>query len=126
MTVRLLPLINDENNTFGDVLINPSNLRTAEMKALTTSTTKNGGIYLLNKVVEMVFKKEELCKSKGLKGLDQHKLEAIQEYMHSKCKKLQLDPVPPKIFNKTIQNKIGNLRHETKGKTSLVGKKGAT
>lgn len=58
--------------------MNPSQLRTAEMKALTTSTAKNGGIYLLNKVVEMVFKKEELLTSKGVKGLDQHKLEAIQ------------------------------------------------
>lgn len=58
--------------------MNPSQLRTAEMKALTTSTAKNGGIYLLNKVVEMVFKKEELLTSKGVKELDQHKLEAIQ------------------------------------------------
>ena len=74
----MLPFISDENNTFGDVLVNPSQLRIAEMKALTTSTAKNGGIYLLNKVVEMVFKKEELLTSKGVKGLDQHKLEAIQ------------------------------------------------
>ncbi|XP_062589357.1 serine/threonine-protein kinase PRP4 homolog [Saccostrea cucullata] len=123
---RLLPLIHDENNTFGDVLVNPSQLRTAEMKALTTSTSKNGGIYLLNKVVEIVFKKEELRTSKGVKGLDQHKLEAIQEYMHTKCRTLQLEPVPPKLFNKTIQNKIGNIRHESKGKTRLVGKKDAT
>ena len=43
--------------------------------------------------------------------------------MHSKCKKLQLEPVPPKMFSKTIQNKMGNKRHESKGKTKLVGKK---
>ena len=42
--------------------------------------------------------------------------------MHSKCKKLQLDPVPPKMFNKTIQNKMGNIRYESKRKTKLVAK----
>jgi hypothetical protein len=73
-----LPLINDDSNTYGDVVVNPSQLRSAEMRALTASTTKSGGIYLLNKVIEMVFNKEELRVSRGVKGLDQHKLEAIK------------------------------------------------
>jgi hypothetical protein len=47
-------------------------------------------------------------------------LSSLSEYMHSKCKKLNLDPVLPEIFNKTTQNKIENVRHESKGKATLV------
>lgn len=71
-----MPLINDENNTYSDVLVNPSQLRTAEMKSL--AATNNGSIYLLNKIVEMVFTRDELRASKGVRGLDKHKLEAVQ------------------------------------------------
>lgn len=38
---------------------------------------KNGSIYLLNKIVEMVFIRDELRVSKGVRGFDKYKLEVV-------------------------------------------------
>uniref|UniRef100_K1RBU6 Uncharacterized protein n=1 Tax=Magallana gigas TaxID=29159 RepID=K1RBU6_MAGGI len=95
------PLIN--------VLVNPATLRTAEMKAL---TAKNPAIYLLSKVLDLVFSEEELRNTKGARGLDKHKMDALKEYMFSKCQSLQIEHLRPIIFNTTIQNKIGNIRQK--------------
>lgn len=57
------------------MLVNPARLRTAEMTAL---TSKKPAHYLLNKVLDMVFTKDELVEAKGVKSLNQHKLDAIK------------------------------------------------
>ena len=41
-------------------------------------TSKNPAAYLLNKIAEMVYTKEELLQSKGVKGLERHKMEALK------------------------------------------------
>lgn len=57
------------------------------------------------------------------KAFVQHVIEVfplfVSEYMHYICTKLDIEPLGPKVFNKTIQNKIGNIRHERKGKDGL-------
>lgn len=65
----------EDPSHFSDVLINPSELRGIENKA---GSVKNPGLYLLNKVVELVFSKEELINSKSTYSLSSKKLEAIQ------------------------------------------------
>uniref|UniRef100_K1P976 Uncharacterized protein n=1 Tax=Magallana gigas TaxID=29159 RepID=K1P976_MAGGI len=72
---RKLPLIKDADDIYKDVLVNPATLRTAEMKAL---TAKNPAIYLLNKVLDLVFFEEELRITKGARGLDKHKMDALK------------------------------------------------
>lgn len=72
--MRKLPLIKDADDIYKDVLVNPATLRTAEMKDL---TAKNPAIYLLNKVLDLVFS-EELRNTKGARGLDKHKMDALK------------------------------------------------
>eukprot|EP00105_Crassostrea_gigas_P027575 XP_011448954.1 PREDICTED: uncharacterized protein LOC105343333 [Crassostrea gigas] len=120
--LRNLPLIKDADNIYIDVLVNPATLRTAEMKAL---TAKNPAIYLLSKVLDLVFSEEELRNTKGARGLDKHKMDALKEYMFSKCQSLQIEHLRPIIFNTTIQNKIGNIRQKkscVKGSVKLSSK----
>lgn len=45
------------------------------MKAL---TAKNPALYLLNKVLDLVFSEEELRDTKGARGLDKHKMDALK------------------------------------------------
>lgn len=68
-------MIKDGEDLYNDVVVNPSSLRAAEMKAL---TSKNPSVYLLNKVLEMVFTRTELQQTKGAKGLDGHKMDAVK------------------------------------------------
>lgn len=72
--MRKLPLIKDADDIYKDVLVNPATLRTAEMKAL---TAKNPAIYLLNKVLDLVFS-EEHWNTKGARRLDKHKMDALK------------------------------------------------
>ncbi|XP_069103954.1 uncharacterized protein [Argopecten irradians] len=95
---RQVPLVTDADGIYNDVLINPTKIRAAEMKAL----------------ADLLFTKEELMAAHGVKGLDDHKLEALKEYMYVRCTALKLDQVQPKTLMTTIQNKIGNLRKKGK------------
>ena len=73
----MIPIITDPNDQtrYQDVLINPPELREAESKA---ACSKKPASYLLNKVLGMVFSKDELRSSKGSSGLHPTKLEAIK------------------------------------------------
>ncbi|KAK3085943.1 hypothetical protein FSP39_011079 [Pinctada imbricata] len=117
---RMIPLIKDEENTYDNVLINPSKLRNAEMKAI---VSKSPPVFLLNKVVEMVFSKTELQNSKGVRGLDAHKMEAVREYIYAKGVSLGWEQINPKTFTQTVQNKIGNLRFRSSASKVAVLKK---
>lgn len=64
----------DTDSLFKDVLVNPSKLRNAESAAL---MAKNPPAFLLNKILDLVFHPDELKFSKGVKGLNTHKIEAI-------------------------------------------------
>jgi hypothetical protein len=72
---KKLPLIKDEDGTYDDVLVNPSLLRATEQKA---TQARNKGVYLLNKVLDLVFTKQELKCTKGVKGLNNHKMDAVR------------------------------------------------
>jgi len=63
------------NRLYDDVVVNPAQLQTAEMRAL---TSKNDAASLLNKVIDLIFTEEELVSTKGVKSLDQHKISAIK------------------------------------------------
>uniref|UniRef100_K1PYE9 Uncharacterized protein n=1 Tax=Magallana gigas TaxID=29159 RepID=K1PYE9_MAGGI len=39
-------------------------------------------------------------------------MDALKEYMFSKCQSLQIEHLRPTVFNTTIQNKIGNIRQK--------------
>lgn len=116
---RKLPLIADKNDTYNDVLVNPARLRTAEMTAL---TSKKPAHYLLNKVLDMVFTKDELVEVKGVKSLNQHKLDAIKEFMIARSKSLDIETLNSKHYSSIIQNKIGNLRFNSKKTVCLTTK----
>ena len=45
------------------------------------------------------------------------------EYMFAKCKKLNIDMLPPRTFTTTIQNKIGNARKAENEKPKLAPKR---
>ncbi|XP_022319965.2 uncharacterized protein LOC111122452 [Crassostrea virginica] len=70
---RKVPLIMDKDGIFKDVLVNPSKLRNAESGAL---MARNPTAFLLNKVWDLVFHVDEMKHSKGVKGLNTHKMEA--------------------------------------------------
>ena len=63
----------DKDGIFKDVLVNPSKLRNAESGAL---MARNPSAFLLNKVWDLVFHVDEMKHSKGVKGLNTHKMEA--------------------------------------------------
>uniref|UniRef100_A0A8W8MS20 Uncharacterized protein n=1 Tax=Magallana gigas TaxID=29159 RepID=A0A8W8MS20_MAGGI len=71
---RKVPLNMDADALFKDILVNPSKLRTAESAAL---MAKNPSAFLLNKILDTVFHPDELNFSKGVKGLNIHKMEAM-------------------------------------------------
>ena len=64
----------DKDGIYKYVLVNPSQLRKAESGAL---MARNPTAFLLNKVLDLVFHVDEMKHSKGVKGLNTHKMEAI-------------------------------------------------
>lgn len=60
---------------YNDVVINPTCLNLLEVKA---RSAKNPAAFLLNKILEFVFTDDELKMSKGVKGLDEHRINAIR------------------------------------------------
>lgn len=64
----------DTDALFKDILVNPSKLRNAESAAL---MAKNPPAFLLNKILDLVFHPDELKFSNGVRGLNTHKMEAI-------------------------------------------------
>lgn len=117
---RKVPLIMDAESLFKDILVNPSKLRNAESAAL---MAKNPPAFLLNKILDLVFHPDELKFSKGVKGLNTHKMEAINEYLFAWCLKMNMENVTAKMTTTIIQNKIGNLRFKGQKKTKLVTSK---
>ncbi|XP_033734075.1 uncharacterized protein LOC117323146 [Pecten maximus] len=107
--MRLVPLIidPDDKDHFAEILVNPSQLRGIENKA---GSMKNPALYLLNKVLDLVFSFEEMAASKGVSSLPINKREAIQEYLHTRCSALNFQELSQKKYITAIQNKIGNHR----------------
>lgn len=64
----------DADALFKDILVNPSKLRNAESAAV---MAKNPPAFPLNNILDIVFHPDELNFSKGVKGLNIHKMEAI-------------------------------------------------
>lgn len=87
---RKVPLIMDTDALFKDILVNPSKLRNAESAAL---MAKNPPAFLLNKILDLVFHPDELKFSNGVRGLNTHKIEAINEYLFAWCLKMNMENV---------------------------------
>ena len=65
------------------MLINPSALRTAELKFWTADmkslTAKNPAMYILNKALSLIFSDEEIKNAKGARaGLNSYKMDALK------------------------------------------------
>lgn len=114
---RKIPLLRDDHGTYDDILVNPSRLRQAESKAL---VAKSPAAYLLNKVLDLIFTEQELAASKGVRSLDAHKMEAVNEYIHAWTTKMNVENMNAKSQTSLIQNKIGNLRFHRKKKAGAV------
>ena len=82
---RQIPLVKDPENEerFASVRVNPTQLRGIESKA---GTAKNPGTFLLNKIADLIFTKEELGSSKGVSSLSSYKMEALQGNFINICK----------------------------------------
>ena len=82
---RQIPLVKDPENKerFAPVRINPTQLQGIQSKA---GTAKNPGTFLLNKIADLIFTKEELGSSKGVSSLSSNKMEAFQDNFINICK----------------------------------------
>lgn len=65
----------DVDNIYIDVLVNLVILWIVEMKVL---IVKNLVIYLLSKVLDLVFFEEEFRNMKGVRGLDKYKMDVFK------------------------------------------------
>ncbi|XP_048780402.2 uncharacterized protein LOC125683366 isoform X3 [Ostrea edulis] len=115
---RKVPLVSVDEGFYNDVVINPTCLNLLEVKA---RSAKNPAAFLLNKILEFVFTDDELKMSKGVKGLDEHRINAIREYLNSKYVEFGVRPLHPMKFTGIVQNKIGNLRHQALNKHKRSG-----
>jgi hypothetical protein len=70
-----VPLIIDPESIFKDIMVNPMKLLGVEARAM---TSPNPSVFLLNKLVDLLFTKEELVSSKGVKGLGNHRIAVLQ------------------------------------------------
>lgn len=68
-------IIKDVDNIYIDVLVNLVILWIVEMKVL---IVKNLVIYLLSKVLDLVFFEEEFRNMKGVRGLDKYKMDVFK------------------------------------------------
>jgi hypothetical protein len=64
-----------EEGFYNDVMINRTSLNLLEARA---KLAKSPAAFLLNKILDFVFTDEELRMSRGVKGLDEHRLNAIR------------------------------------------------
>lgn len=73
--MRKLFFIKDVDDIYKDVLVNLVILWIVEMKVL---IVKNLVIYLLSKVLDLVFFEEEFRNMKGVRGLDKYKMDVFK------------------------------------------------
>ncbi|XP_041092920.1 uncharacterized protein LOC121305378 [Polyodon spathula] len=111
------PLMAGRSDLLGSVLVNPGQLREAVKKAVQFHS-KEGQRYLLNKLLGMVFSKEELAQAEGVKdfskALDPRKQEAIKEFLHATAVQYGMEELLQGEYRKVVQNKMGNSRRDLK------------
>ncbi|KAK1150551.1 hypothetical protein AOXY_G33808 [Acipenser oxyrinchus oxyrinchus] len=111
------PLMAGRSDLLGSVLVNPGQLREAVKKAVQFQS-KEGQRYLLNKLLGMVFSKEELAQAEGVKdfskALDPRKQEAIKEFLHATAVQYGMEELLQGEYRKVVQNKMGNSRRDLK------------
>ncbi|XP_069482648.1 uncharacterized protein [Ambystoma mexicanum] len=110
---RKIPLVTDGTCRFADVLVNPVKLREIVVTAR-KSQTGNPARYLQNKLLDLLFTKEELMAAKGRLTLDRHRQDAIQEFIHVKSREIGFPLLSAAEYRKALQNKIGNYRIKKK------------
>ncbi|RXM97319.1 hypothetical protein EOD39_14575 [Acipenser ruthenus] len=111
------PLMAGRSDLLSSVLVNPGQLREAVKKAVQFQS-KEGQRYLLNKLLGMVFSKEELAQAEGVKdfskALDPRKQEAIKEFLHATAVQYGMEELLQGEYRKVVQNKMGNSRRDLK------------
>ncbi|XP_069492230.1 uncharacterized protein [Ambystoma mexicanum] len=110
---RKIPLVTDGTCRFADVLVNPVKLREIVVTAR-KSQTANPARYLQNKLLDLLFTKEELMAAKGRLTLDRHRQDAIQEFIHVMAFHYSLQP----STEKPSKTKLGTTGLRRRSQTS--------
>ncbi|XP_069494458.1 uncharacterized protein [Ambystoma mexicanum] len=120
-TALKAPLIVDPTlpERFASVTVDKQHLRRLLMAA--DGRVKKHAAFLLNGLIKLLFKKEELARSDGLglrgkksNSLDQVKVDAMREFLHSKCLERKWNHLDGNRFTRIITNKISNARRDLK------------